>query len=229
MQMLEYAMGNNRNRSMSPYSFEAEYCFKFKRKGYEPITCHFSGRPEHIPLHPKLNLHEKMGIMVVREPKSRLISAFLDGVHTEGFTNRTEAYEMRVLLHKMDQNKSVPYYERLLTRGQIYADHRSQVGHQVKMLTGGLALDLSVKNDEVMKDLIDRAVKRMREFYFVGLFDQYARSLRLFHELANKGNTNISIIYCSYFSHSLSVQQERHRRMWSCFPGAPRTAPTRRT
>jgi len=185
--MLEIDMATPRSRANSPFSFESHYCFKFHRKGYDPIVCNFAGRPEHLPLSAGLDLHQKMGIMIVREPKSRLISAFLDGVHIENFPNRTDGHEMRKLFHEMDLNKSMNHNERLLLQAQQYADHYSQVGHQVKMLVNGLTLNLSVKNETVMHALVDRAVARMREFYFVGIFEQYSRSLRLFHELANKG------------------------------------------
>lgn len=187
MKMLQKDMATPQSRSKSPFSFESHYCFQFRRKGYDPIVCNFAGRPEHLPLSPVLNLHEKMGIMIVREPKSRLISAFLDGVHIESFPNRTDGHEMRRVFHEMDMNKSMNHNERLLLQAQQYADHYSQVGHQVKMLVNGLTLNLSVKNETIMHELVKRAVLRMREFYFVGIFDQYARSLRLFHELANKG------------------------------------------
>lgn len=184
---LKIAMATPRSRAQSDYSFESHYCYKFKRKGYEPINCQIAGRPEHFPLHPKINLQDKMGIIFIREPKARLISSFLDGVHLEGFTNRTAAYELRGLFHLMDLNKTMHHHERLLIQAQMYANQNVLYGHQVKMLLGTFNMDLSVRNETIMVQLVDRAVQRLREFFFVGIFEDYARSLRLLHALANKG------------------------------------------
>lgn len=187
---LQVAMATPRSRAQSEYSFVSHYCYKFNRKGYEPMNCQIAGRPEHIPLHPQINLLEKMGIIIVREPKSRLISSFLDGVHLEGFTDRVAAYALRGLFHQMDQNKTMSHQERLLIKAQMYADQKPLYGHQVKMLLGGFNMDLSVRNETIMVQLVDRAVQRLREFFFVGVFEEYKRSLYLLHALSNKGNNN---------------------------------------
>ena len=184
---LQVAMATPRSRAQSNYTFVAHYCYKFNRKGYEPMNCQIAGRPEHVPLHPQINLLEKMGIIIVREPKGRLISSFLDGVHLEGFTDRAAAYALRGLFHEMDLNKTMGRQERLLIQAQMYADQKVLYGHQVKMLLGGFNMDLSVRNETIMVQLVDRAVQRLREFFFVGVFEEYKRSLNLLHALANKG------------------------------------------
>lgn len=201
---LKVAMATPRSRAQSDYTFVAHYCYKFNRKGYEPMNCQIAGRPEHIPLHPQINLQEKMGIIIVREPKSRLISSFLDGVHMEGFTNRSAAYELRGLFHQMDLDKTLGHQEKLLKQAQMYANQNVLHGHQVKMLLGGFNMDLSVRNETIMVQLVDRAVQRLREFFFVGVFEEYTRSLNLLHALANKGKP------CN-----VGGNRKRHRKLYA--------------
>lgn len=188
MDKLKVAMASPKNRAKSEYRFESHFCYKFTRRGHPPLNCSFAGRAEHIPLNPDISLTNKMGIMIVREPKSRLISAFLDGVHLDGFDDYAAGSKLRTLILNMDRNKSLRRQERLLMQAQIYANQSVLYGHQVKMLLGGFGLDLSVRNETMMLQLVDRAVQRMRQFFFVGVFEQYTRSLQLFHELAHKGN-----------------------------------------
>lgn len=55
------------------------------------------------------------------------------------------------------------------------------------MLIGDFTLDLPRKTDELYPHIVDVAVDRLRKFFFVGIFEQYARSLYLFHAMANAG------------------------------------------
>lgn len=186
-EMLSYAFGSPQNRSRAGFRYDSQYCYKFLRDGYAPINCTFAGRPEHLPLHPKTDLTQRMSFLIVREPKSRIISAFLDGVHLEGFTNRSAGYEMRFMFNDMNKDKQLSREEKLLRQARMYAHHHALYGHQVKMLLGLPVVDLSKPHPRHIKATVALAVERMRQFFFVGIFDEYARSLRLFHELANVG------------------------------------------
>ena len=76
----------------------------------------------------------------------------------------------------------------------MYVYHRDFYGHQVKMLLGLPHLDLSVYNATLLHEVVDKAVDRLRRFFFVGVFEEYARSLHLFHTLANVGKHTHSAV-----------------------------------
>lgn len=196
---LTYAFGSPRNKTLAQFHYVSHYCYKFERNGFPPINCSFTGRPEHIALHSSVNLGAEMGMVIIREPKARVISALLDGVHVEGFENRTRVYELRNMFTAMDKNKETPHLQKLIKKAELYSRHPGLYGHQVKMLLGDLKLDLSVKTDELYPSVVDKAVERLRQFYFVGIFEEYARSLKLFHALANVGKclpTSMQSILC---------------------------------
>lgn len=197
MDMLAYSVGSHYNRSHAGFRFDSQYCYKFIRDGYEPIKCTFAGRPEHVPLRPSVDLTTVMGLLIVREPKSRIISAFLDGYHLEGFVNRTLGYEMRQEFNQIDRGNQSTREQKLLKKAQMYAYHHALYGHQVKMLLGLPIIDLSKPTPAHVEEVVALAVQRMKQYFFVGIFDEYARSLRVFHELANVGEPLTQDLICS--------------------------------
>jgi hypothetical protein len=192
--MLNESVSHRGRKSEAPqFGYNSSYCFRFYRSGHPELNCQFAGRPEHNPLHHSLNLDHHFGMAIVREPKSRVVSAFLDAVHLEGFANRTHYHKLREKIQQISANKTIPRLERLLIEAQMYADYPGLYGHQVKMLTGEEFWDLSKRDDPRLDKVLARAINRLSKFFFVGIFDEYARSLRLFHALANKGEV-ISVI-----------------------------------
>jgi hypothetical protein len=186
-QTLTYAFGSSRNRTLAPFHYDAQYCFKFVRDGYPPLQCTFAGRPEHIPLYRSTDLSAEMGMVMIREPKARVISALLDGVHLEGFVNRTRGYELRNIFTAMDKDTTTPHTHQLMQKADLYCFHPMLYGHQTKMLLGEMDLDLSIQKPDLYPSVVERAVEVLRRFYFVGIFEEYKRSLKLFHALADAG------------------------------------------
>ena len=84
------------------FDYKSAFCYLFNRKGYPPLLtipnihdkhawepydpkrCRVSSRPEHIPLNADPAESMEHAIVLIREPKARIISAFLDGQHHEG-------------------------------------------------------------------------------------------------------------------------------------------------
>ena len=144
-------------------------------------------------------------MVVIREPKGRVISALLDGVHIEGIRDITHALELRKTILEVDRNSSLTKELKLIRKAEMYVYHRDLYGHQVKMLLGLPHLDLSVYNETLLHEVVDKAVDRLRRFFFVGVFEEYARSLHLFHALANVGKHTHSVVqYCSLYYHNLT-------------------------
>lgn len=198
MDMMAYSVGSYYNKTHAGFRFDAQYCYRFIRDGYEPIRCTFAGRPEHLPLRPTVDLTQLMGLLIVREPKSRIISAFLDGYHLEGFVNRTLGYEMKQEFKLIDRDNQTTKEEKLLKKAQMYCYHPELYGHQVKMLLGMPIIDLSTPTPAHVEKVVALALRRLRQYFFVGIFDEYARSLRVFHELANVGESLDIAIVCVY-------------------------------
>jgi hypothetical protein len=171
----------------TPFSYESQYCYRFHRKGYKDLQCTFAGQVEHAPLLESIDMKEHMGMIFVREPKSRVISAFLDGYNFEGYFNRTMGHSMRDEFQKMDMQPNVTRKENMLRKFEIFANKPTFKGYQTKLLLNKIEIDLSVYNETLVDSLVMEAKKKLRQFFFVGDFAQYARSVQVFHSLAHPG------------------------------------------
>ena len=167
--------------------FNSSYCYHFYREGHPNLDCKFAGPTDHDPLYSFINMKQEMGMTIVREPKSRVISAYLDNVHKEGF-HRFDYWNLRVKLDAIDKNTSISAEEKDIEKCLVYTSHPLLKGLQIKLLTGGGVVDFT-KTDDVpmLEKLLSQAIDRLRQFFFVGVFDEYIRSMKLFHELANVG------------------------------------------
>ena len=123
----------------------------------------------------------------------------MDAVHSEGFHNRTAYWQIRDQIKALDANKSLRPERKMLLQCQLYANHPYLLGLQVKQLIGGKIVDFS-KTDNIPKldALVDKAIARLGQFFFVGVFDEYVRSMKLFHHLAKVGKYcfNFVIFFC---------------------------------
>ena len=77
----------------------------------------------------------------------------------------------------------------------MYADHPELIGIQVKQLLGGKMIDFSDKDDPKLEGYVDLAIDRLKQFFFVGVFDEYVRSIKLFHALANVGKIKFGTLF----------------------------------
>ena len=178
-----------RKASQFLFGYNSSFCYGFYRNGYEPINCKFAGRSEHYPLSDSTNLKQEMGLAIIREPKSRVISAYLDGIHVEGFHNRLEHTALkRRILNITTASHNMSSMETKLLQCQMYANYKFLLGFQVKMLVGGKVVDFTSKgNIPALERTVDQAIDKLKQFFFVGVFDEYIRSMKLFHALANVG------------------------------------------
>ncbi len=125
-------------------------------------------------------------VAIFREPKSRVISAFLDGAHHEGMD--VTAYE--ILRANLSQSPGQSNSS-ILNRLRTYASHPYMIGCYTKMLLGhecvsGVLAD-SLANGQVDQAILEKALGVLRQLSFVGIFEQYDATLRLFHRMANSG------------------------------------------
>ena len=187
--MLAHSVSTPQARKASQFLFgyNSSFCYNFYSNGYAPLDCKFSGRTDHVPLSATVDLKKEMGLAIIREPKSRVVSAFLDAVHGEGFHNKSEYWLMREKMKLIEADKNLTTAQKNLLNCQMYASHPFLLGIQVKQLTGGQIIDFSNKDDSKLEGYVDQAIDRLRQFFFVGVFDEYIRSMKLFHELANVG------------------------------------------
>jgi hypothetical protein len=162
-------------------------CYEFHRVNHESLHCNFAGPTKHAPISMDENLDVSMGLGIIREPKSRIISAFLNGVHCQGFKYRKDCLKMQESFTKLAKDKDVSRLHNLLKMAQKYVDYPNIGGQGVKMLLGDFQIRLDMHNETAIHSVVAQAIKRLRQFFFVGVFDEYVRSLKLFHALADKG------------------------------------------
>lgn len=176
---LEFAETHKHARN-KPFHYFSHYCYRFIRTGYEELdshNCPFTGVHQHVPLNRRINKQQAMVMM--REPKSRIISAFIDGMHHEGTNpsvwNKAKAKMKEISATKYDSNT------KLMKTAAVYTNLTEMHSCQTKMMLGkGCASSIPLK-----RQAAEAAQERLRDFFFVGLTEEFERSLLLFHELAN--------------------------------------------
>lgn len=82
------------------------YCYNFNRND---LNCTFAGRSEHILLHVKVNLKDVMGLVIIREPKSRRTTR-------RGVINMLHREELCCIFTQMDLNSSSNHQQMLLEK-----------------------------------------------------------------------------------------------------------------
>jgi len=144
----------------------------------------------------------KYGIIIVRDPLSRLVSSFLDGMHTEGMPLAV-VRSLKARQENMSSSTDPEDPATVRRRFEDYSQHPHFIGCQVKMLNGfecASAAPLVVALQDPARarlapqqrfglapfnsTLLQTAIERLRAFFFVGVFEQYPRSLALLHRAA---------------------------------------------
>jgi hypothetical protein len=152
-------------------------------------------RDQHAPL-PRTKsfvLRGSLGGMAVitmlRDPRHRLISAYLDGAHHEGMSD--EGYSN--LFHVMGPQLpdfSMANSKQHLKRAQVYADHGNMVGCYTKMLNGYECHSRYItRHAPFNNEALEKAVKVLNKFYFVGLMEHYNTSITILHKMLGKNTS----------------------------------------
>lgn len=127
-------------------------------------SCHAPGGHGHSPLLPTQN--ETLIVLMLREPRARVVSGYLDGLHAEGQPDE----ENRAAVWR---NTSLSTAERV----RAYASHPSMKGCQTKMLLG-----LQCCSSQIVTPAMQAtAERRIAHALFIGVFERYAESIALFH------------------------------------------------
>lgn len=144
----------------------------------------------HRPIPKTFDTQHFAAITFLREPKSRLISAFLDASHHEGMDSK----DFLILKEKMyptAESEDTDSVERLVHAARLYAQEPAFLGCQTKMVLGYQCGDTKFILPRVINQtIISEAVDRLRQFYFVGIFEQYSLSVHLFYRMIAKKNGN---------------------------------------
>ena len=105
-----------------PFHYQSSYCYRFIREGYPDLECHMTGRPEHIPLIKNGIVWSEQVLAIIREPKSRVISALLDAKHHEGMIPSVWNQLEKQMKEAVDKNETRAYLN-LLKAANVYANH----------------------------------------------------------------------------------------------------------
>jgi hypothetical protein len=136
-------------------------------------------------------------VMIFREPKSRIISSFTNYAHTEGMSKDYEK-DLRLRMLKLSRRMcgrppggvktECVFNARLF----VYANDNATKGCVVKTLNGYWCMD---NNVTVTQQMVDIAIKRIRTFYFVGIFEEWDIMLSKFYMKRNIPTPEINRVH----------------------------------
>ena len=118
-------------------------------------------------------------ITMLRNPESRLISAFCDHMHDEGMTDKSKGK----LIKHMGFGKQAPAFINgsiCIEQFNRFASFGPHHGCYVKMLNGFQCAEERI----ITKAMVDIAVFHLFKFLFVGIMEEYKSSVELFLYLA---------------------------------------------
>ena len=165
--------------------------FNFKQNGFACAGLASNGQHAPYPVAEKdvkrifNNQSNIIAVTILRQPASRLISSFFDGGgHWEGFGDVDHA---KLLKHWA----TYPHDEQQINQTTIrkaldYIYHPRMIGCVTKMLLGYHCYsDYLSKQSSFNETALHTAKQRLKQFLFVGIFEHYEESIRLFHIIAN--------------------------------------------
>jgi hypothetical protein len=129
--------------------------------------------------------HGKLiAVTMIRRPFDRILSAFMDSLHSEGFSE-DERIELQKRMQNFSDQTSLPDQ---LEKAKIYLGHPNAVGCYTKMLNGHECYSSFITRDTAFNETaLNVAKSLLNQFYFVGILEQYEKSIHLFHKMANAG------------------------------------------
>jgi hypothetical protein len=167
------------------------------------LSCHIRTFG-HKPYSPAFPFRQKQALVVLRHPKSRVFSALIDGVHREGM--KYEDYDnLRTRMINDTRSRELFQYQYPGVRETVmifvysafvYINDPMIIGCQTKMILGHHCADSNfiLPTNPVNITLIEEAKKRLKQFYFVGNFEEYQKTIELFHQISSNGTTTPSVI-----------------------------------
>ena len=128
-----------------------------------------------------------IAITIMRQPGKRLISSFFDGGgHWNGFGTE-EQIKLLQQWATYPQEEPEQIKQTTIRKALEYIYHPHMIGCVTKMLLGYQCYsDYLSKQSSFNVTALHVAKQRLRQFFFVGIFEHYEESIRLFHLLANK-------------------------------------------
>ena len=133
-----------------------------------------------------------IAVTILRQPKLRLISSFSDGSgHVEGMGDEDRskmAERWSTIAHEKYSNLSHHEVHKIkfIKKMVDYISHPNMIGCYTKMLNGyNCYSDSLTRHKPFNSTALDIALSRLRQFFFVGIFEEYEKSIQVFHYLAN--------------------------------------------
>lgn len=122
----------------------------------------------HLPLSTEIKQHNFQVIALFRKPAQRMLSAFYDAHHANGFSEET-------------LNKMGSYVGRNASR---FASYDGIAGCMARMLTGGFCADDPAKREAPFDGgmgVVNEAIATLDSMPFVGISEEFDESICLFH------------------------------------------------
>ena len=136
----------------------------------------YHGTRWHLPLFKRDFSNLQSFVTVLRNPRSRTISSFCDHMHMDGM-KKTEGLRVKAKIQEISDSQSATMCKD--------ASHPNTRGCYTKMLTGHGCFE----NVTLTSVLLKQAIKNLSLFSFVGILEDYEKSVDLFLTL-NKVNVS---------------------------------------
>jgi hypothetical protein len=173
------------------------------------LSCVSIGQHEHYPIreNEKAKYNYKLGMIgvaMIRDPKLRLISAFLDSMHREGLP-KEENDKLMDAISRHPVNRTNTEEKNQFLKAADYMGHKNMIGCYTKMLNGYDCYSSFITRDSPFnRTALNLAISRLEKFYFVGIFEEYQESIQLFHAMTKVKNIHWSELHKQRFSHASS-------------------------
>ena len=127
-----------------------------------------------------------IAVTIMRRPALRLISSFFDGGgHWNGFGEEQHAKLLKQWA-TYPQEETEEIKQTTVRKALEYIYHPRMIGCVTKMLLGFQCYsDYLSKQSSFNVTALHTAKQRLQQFFFVGIFEHYEESIRLFHLIAN--------------------------------------------
>jgi hypothetical protein len=162
-------------------------------------------------------------LMMLRHPKSRIFSAFSDSYHHEGMSpDDFEKLKFKMFNHSYSTafsdieslNSSAKFLKEFIYAAKVYLEEPAMRGCQTKMILGYECADSSfiLSYPELNQTAINEAKQKLSQFFFIGLLEEYSKSISLFHRLANHDTKElpVELMITRSSDHRKAALLERH-------------------
>lgn len=183
---------------LHPPQTPSTFCMTLQRVFYPDLFANLTKFPETVTVIPDISCDSIEGVpttfnqgfggftggeenshryyTILRDPHNRAVSGFLDDVRTDGMTkdSRVKLMQQISAVYRGKITLEMPYSSAAAALN-VYETFPANQGCQMKMILGYQCNQLL----NLTRPMISQAITRLSRFAFIGIFEDYSRSIEL--------------------------------------------------